>query len=194
MAFYLKNPTKTQFVETKFKYESSQAMLLCNVDNYLRFLTDKLKFVTANDDPGQRLQMVQDDKWLRDGFSRFHNECSSFPITSDTPLYISQPHRFLRACCDICSHHYCCSRNFKGKRIVCSKCAVGDQGNKRQKVQHGPSQRDPSPASPRALSSTGSNGSNGSAIRAARVRVDADASNLVPQQSLPCTPDESDSE
>ena len=199
MAFYLQNPMRTDIVETKFKYDSSQAMLRCNVDNYVRFLTDKLKAVTDNTNAYKRLEMVQDDPWLSDGFRRFHYQCNLFPNTSTTPGYISLPHIFHRARCDACSDDFSCSRNFDGKRMLCPECSDDGQDGKRQKVHQDPPRRNLSPSPSRAPSQTpsgGSNGSNASAVRAARARAHADgtANKPVTNNDVSDTSSGSDSE
>ena len=162
MAFFARDPCKTDIEETEIKYIASQAMLRCNADSYVEFMMQKLQFVKANDDPRLRLEMIQDDKWLSAGFDSFHADSSSFPTTVVAPLYISKPNEFKRVLCSTCQQYFCCSRNFKGKTITCSKCKYKNAYSKRQKLN---------PVSPivsMGNSSAGSNGSNGSAVRAAR--------------------------
>jgi len=176
MAFFARDPCKTDIEETEIKYIASQAMLRCNADSYVNFLMQKLQFVKGNDDPRLRLEMIQDDKWLSAGFDRFHDDSSSFPTKTVAPLYIRKPNQFKRVLCNTCEDYFCCSRNFKGKRFACSKCENNNSHSKRPK--HNPRQvlnnvaNPMSPPGGMGTSSTGSNGSNGSAIRAARA-IDA---------------------
>jgi hypothetical protein len=162
MASFTHDDCKTDIEETQIKYIVSQAMLMCNCDSYVDFLIQKLQFVKVNDDPRFRLEMIQDDKWLSTGFDRFHADSSSSPTTVMVPLYICKPNKFKRVLCGTCEQYFCCSRNFKGKRFVCSKCENNNSYSKRQKLN--------STSSTVGMdnSSTGSNGINGSAIRAAR--------------------------
>ena len=74
MAFYLRDPCKTDIEENEIKYIASQAVLRGNADSYVDFLMQKLRFVKANDDPRLRLKMIQDDNWLSAGFDRFHDD------------------------------------------------------------------------------------------------------------------------
>jgi len=163
MAFFARDPCKTDIEETEIKYIASQAMFRCNADSYVDFLLQKLRSVKANDDPRLRLEMVQDDKWLGAGFDRFHADSSSFPTTVVAHLHICKPNEFKHMLCSTCEQYFCCSRNFKGKHFACGgKCENNNLHSKRQR---------PNPDLP-GNSSTGSNDSNGSAIRAARA-IDA---------------------
>jgi len=165
MAFFARDPCKTDIEETEIKYIASQAMLRCNADSYVDFMIQKLQFVKANDDPRLRLEMIQDDKWLSAGFDSFYADSRSFPTTVVAPLYICKPNEFKRGVCSKCQQYFCCSRNFKGKKFACSKC----ENNKETEAPSKRQKTNPVSATvSMGNSSAGSNGSNGSAIRAAR--------------------------
>ena len=134
MAYFAHDRKKTDIAETNLKFKAFQGMMSSSGDCYVDFLLMKLEAVVAQKDSAERLHMIESDKWLKAGFYAFHKEASSFPIAQEPPLYISKPEQYKRALCETCDDHFECSRNFKGKVIMCARCDANDASNKKRKM------------------------------------------------------------
>jgi hypothetical protein len=134
MSYFPHDSYRTDVTETNLKYKAFQGMLSSSADSYVDFMTKKLEAVVAMKDPVLRLDMIQCDKWLNAGFNDFHKEASSFPLTVNPPLYISKPIQYKRAECEKCEDKFECSRNYKGKVIMCARCDANDAYKKKPKI------------------------------------------------------------
>jgi len=123
---------KTNIVEGRHMFDASRSMLATSNDKFLEFLANKLEFIKGNDDEQERTVMVQKDRWLSAIFARFHREASGFCTHDTPPLYVTKATQFTRAECEVCGDFFCCSRNFKGRHLMCVPCEDKTTSNKRK--------------------------------------------------------------
>jgi len=123
---------KTNIMEGRHMFDASRCMLASSNDEFLEFLAKKLESIKGNDDAQARTVMVQKDRWLSAIFARFHREASGFCTHDTPPLYVTRAAQFTRVECEMCGAFFCCSRNFKGRHLMCVPCEDKTTSKKRK--------------------------------------------------------------
>jgi hypothetical protein len=124
--------THIYVMEGRHMFDASRSILASSNDAFLEFLAKKLESIKANDDAQARTVMVQEDRWLSATFARYHREATGFCTNDKMPLYVTRASQYKRVECDVCQDFFSCSRNFKGRHLLCVPCEEKTANSKRK--------------------------------------------------------------